>query len=210
MEQLNASAAAVLADIGGGSDPESPVRYWGQALSDQCADVLHELKRLSPWLDHPACFQMLKEFPMLDRIPSLREISGLETALDLALAQTLHHETVLPGGLRHHVAAAAQYAANRMAVIRHLAGECDMLAQMDYEFLYDKSRRLLSIGYNADESKLDSNYYDLLASEARLTSFVAIAQGRVPQESWFALGRLLTIVDGEPILLSWSGSMLVP
>lgn len=207
LEQLNASAAAVLADIGGGSDPESPVRYWGQALSDQCADVLHELKRLSPWLDHPACFQMLKEFPMLDRIPSLREISGLETALDLALAQTLHHETVLPGGLRHHVAAAAQYAANRMAVIRHLAGECDMLAQMDYEFLYDKSRRLLSIGYNADESKLDSNYYDLLASEARLTSFVAIAQGRVPQESWFALGRLLTIVDGEPILLSWSGSM---
>jgi len=49
--------------------------------------------------------------------------------------------------------------------------------------------------------------YDLLASEARLCSFVAIAQGQIPQESWFALGRLLTNVGGEPILVSWSGSM---
>ena len=53
----------------------------------------------------------------------------------------------------------------------------------------------------------DSSYYDLLASEARLCSFVAIAQGQVPQENWFALGRLLTTAGGEPLLMSWSGSM---
>ena len=53
----------------------------------------------------------------------------------------------------------------------------------------------------------DPSYYDLLASEARLSSFVAIAQGQIPQESWFALGRKLTGIDGETILLSWSGSM---
>ncbi len=53
----------------------------------------------------------------------------------------------------------------------------------------------------------DSSYYDLLASEARLSTFVGIAQGQLPQESWFALGRLLTTVGGDPILLSWSGSM---
>ena len=47
----------------------------------------------------------------------------------------------------------------------------------------------------------------LLASEARLTSFVGIAQGRLPQESWFALGRRLTVAGGEPVLLSWTGSM---
>ncbi len=78
---------------------------------------------------------------------------------------------------------------------------------MDYTFLYDKTRHLQSVGYSVNERRRDSSYYDLLASEARLSSFVAIAQGQLPQESWFALGRLLTTVGGEPILLSWSGSM---
>ena len=69
------------------------------------------------------------------------------------------------------------------------------------------ARHLLAIGYNVGERRRDASYYDLLASEARLSSFVAIAQGQLPQESWFALGRLLTTTGGGPILLSWSGSM---
>src|SRR5207249_5262371 len=77
----------------------------------------------------------------------------------------------------------------------------------DYEFLFDKVRRQLVIGYNVGERRSDSSYYDLLASEARLCNFVAIAQGALPQESWFALGRLLTSAGGDPVLLSWSGSM---
>ena len=64
-----------------------------------------------------------------------------------------------------------------------------------------------AIGYNASEPRLDSSFYDLLASEARLASFVLIAQGKVGQEHWFALGRLLTTTGGAPTLLSWSGSM---
>ena len=78
---------------------------------------------------------------------------------------------------------------------------------MEYDFLFDKARHLLAIGYNVSEHRRDSSYYDLLASEARFSSFVAIAQGELPQESWFAMGRLLTTTGGEPILLSWSGSM---
>ncbi len=78
---------------------------------------------------------------------------------------------------------------------------------MDYDFLFDKVRRQLVIGYNVGERRCDTSYYDLLASEARLCNFVAIAQGQLPQESWFALGRLLTTAGGEPVLLSWSGSM---
>ena len=69
------------------------------------------------------------------------------------------------------------------------------------------SRHLLSIGYNVVEHRADQGYYDLLASEARLCTFVAIAQGKLPQESWFAMGRLLTATGGDPVLLSWSGSM---
>ncbi len=78
---------------------------------------------------------------------------------------------------------------------------------MEYDFLFDKARHLLAIGYNVGERRRDASYYDLLASEARLCTFVAIAQGQLPQESWFALGRLLTTASGGPILLSWSGSM---
>ena len=78
---------------------------------------------------------------------------------------------------------------------------------MDFNFLYDSTRHLFAVGYNVDERKRDSSYYDLLASEARLTCFVAIARGQVSQESWFALGRQLTPAGDKPILLSWSGSM---
>jgi hypothetical protein len=66
---------------------------------------------------------------------------------------------------------------------------------------------LLTIGYNADEHRRDSSYYDLLASEARLSTFVGISQGKLPQESWFAFGRQLTNAGGDSVLLSWSGSM---
>ena len=65
----------------------------------------------------------------------------------------------------------------------------------------------MSIGYNAEEHRKDPSYYDLVASEARLCTFLGIAQGKLPQESWFALGRQLTITGGGPVLLSWSGSM---
>ena len=101
----------------------------------------------------------------------------------------------------------AQRAEERMAIIEGLALQCDSLAQMEYGFLYDETRHQLAIGYNVDERRLDDSYYDLLASEARLSSFVAISQGQLPQESWFALGRLLTSIGGDAILLSWSGSM---
>ncbi len=65
----------------------------------------------------------------------------------------------------------------------------------------------MTIGYNVSDARRDPSFYDLLASEARLANFVGVAQGRLPQESWFAMGRLLTHTAGEPILLSWSGSM---
>ena len=64
--------------------------------------------------------------------------------------------------------------------LAHVAGQFSL---MEYEFLYDRARHLLSIGYNVDERRLDAGHYDLLASEARLCSFVAIAQGQLPQES---------------------------
>ncbi len=78
---------------------------------------------------------------------------------------------------------------------------------MDFRFLMDKDRRLLSIGYRADNKELDKSCYDLLASEARLTSLFAIAKGDLPKEHWFRLGRPVTAVRWQAALVSWSGSM---
>ncbi len=109
--------------------------------------------------------------------------------------------------LRRLITEASHRARARIAAIERLALQSGEFARMEYDFLFDKARHLLAIGYNVGERRRDSSYYDLLASEARLCTFVAIAQGQLPQESWFALGRLLTTAGGEPILLSWSGSM---
>jgi cyclic beta-1,2-glucan synthetase len=78
---------------------------------------------------------------------------------------------------------------------------------MDFGFLFDPTRKLISIGYRVPDSSLDPSCYDLLASEARLTSFIAIAKGDVPSAHWFHLGRALTPVDRGSALVSWSGSM---
>jgi cellobiose phosphorylase len=86
-----------------------------------------------------------------------------------------------------------------------------LAAGMRFGFLYDQRRRLFSIGYRLADAdgpgRFDGSYYDLLASEARLASFIAIAKGDVPQHHWFHLGRLVTNVDGRPTLVSWGGTM---
>ena len=82
-----------------------------------------------------------------------------------------------------------------------------MALAMEFGFLIDSKRNLLSIGYLAPEGTLDLNCYDLLASEARLASFFAIAKGDIPARHWFHLGRTATPVAHGAALISWSGSM---
>ena len=135
------------------------------------------------------CRAALEEIAFLapdgfDGIPTLREVAAL------------------PGDAPHAVHARA-----RMAATESLALQAGEFAQMEYDFLFDRARHLLTIGYNVAEHRADASYYDLLASEARLCSFVGIAQGHLPQDNWFAMGRLLVTAGGEPMLLSWSGSM---
>ena len=82
-----------------------------------------------------------------------------------------------------------------------------MALEMDFSFLLVSERQLLSIGYSMDDNTLDSSCYDLLASEARLASLLAIAKGDVPTRHWFRLGRAATPLDHGSALISWSGSM---
>lgn len=95
-------------------------------------------------------------------------------------------------------------------VARHAALADEAFARfmaMDFAFLYDERRYLFSIGHSFTEGRRDASYYDLLASEARLASFLAIAKGDVPQEHWFHLGRTRIESGVGPVLASWSGTM---
>ncbi|MEO8716885.1 MAG: glucoamylase family protein, partial [Burkholderiales bacterium] len=82
-----------------------------------------------------------------------------------------------------------------------------MAMAMEFGFLVDPERKLLAIGYRVAEGELDPSCYDLLASEARLASFVAIAKGDVASRHWFRLGRAVTPLGRGAALISWSGSM---
>ncbi len=127
--------------------------------------------------------------------PGPRHFSNIPTLAELAIERT------------DDTKALASAAVERLRIIDNLVNRCHELAAMDFEFLYDTSCGLLTIGYDVGERRRDPSCYDLLASEARLASFLLIAQGQVPQKHWFSLGRLLTSHGGEVSLISWSGSM---
>src|SRR5262249_40605318 len=94
------------------------------------------------------------------------------------------------------------------AELNEIASTADMLVrEMDFRFLYHARKKKLSIGCDVTTGRLDPSYYDLLASEARIAVFVAIAKGDIPQEAWFRLGRAHTLARGERVLLSWTGTM---
>ncbi|MHB8894100.1 MAG: GH36-type glycosyl hydrolase domain-containing protein [Candidatus Geothermincolia bacterium] len=134
------------------------------------------------------------------------QCQGAFDELTLLAASTGRGTDEIPT-LRELAVGGNSLAAERIAAIEKLAAQTEDLSRVPYDFLFDPASRLLAIGYNVDDRRRDTGSYDLLASEARLCTFVAIAQGQLPQESWFALGRLLTSIGGEPILMSWSGSM---
>ncbi|MBC7235722.1 MAG: hypothetical protein H5T69_07750, partial [Chloroflexi bacterium] len=82
-----------------------------------------------------------------------------------------------------------------------------LVAEMRFDFLLDRRREVFYLGYHVSEERVDEGHYDLLASEARIASLVAIAKGEAPRSHWLHLGRPLTRVDGLRMLLSWNGSM---
>lgn len=192
--------------------PENQAAGWAGSLAKQCQEGLDELTLLTPWIGLPLPSIVLTEFPDLGRILTLRELANLDGQLlplinNLYRSDKTQEERKELDDLKGFIIEGSNRAAARIDAIERLVKQCGDLASMEYDFLFDKNRHLLAIGYNVDEGRRDASYYDLLASEARLSSFVAIAQGQLPQENWFALGRLLTTAGGEPILLSWSGSM---
>lgn len=142
---------------------------------------------------------------------SLRRIAEHAALLgDLGAGPTLGQGDIGagPSATLNQLAAGSQVAADLLARLEALAERAYASALgMEFRFLYDDGRKLFSIGYDRGSHALDGSYYDLLASEARLASFVAIAKNDVPVDHWFRLGRGLTRAAGATALVSWSGSM---
>jgi len=181
------------------------LKGWILALQRNSRDHWEDLQVLAPWLalPPPASMNGLERLADdADAAPSLREIAEFGKTVCPLIG-----EGNGPTGLTQCVRRAAEQANLRLQTLENLARETDGMAVMDFTFLFDSARDLFSTGFNVTERRCDSGFYDLLASEARLGSYVAIALGQIPQDHWFSLGRLLIASHGEPILVSWSGSM---
>ena len=186
-----------------GQAPDPQAAAWLEALHGQCRSALDDLEALAPWL---AADGAALHDSALDRVPTLRELARWPLA-GAAPTDLAPDERERQQQLAALVEQGAQRARERLDTLGQLARQACEFAQVEYGFLFNPTTKLLAIGYNLTERRLDASCYDLLASEVRLASFVAIAQGQLPQEHWFAMGRQLCIVHGQPVLLSWSGSM---
>ena len=149
------------------------------------------------WSDADTALSLLHEWSqkLLQQTYALRDelklFEGMSTTLEANITLREISKRVSPEGtVDESLINASLQATKRLSLIEVLAAQAFELAQMDVSFLYNKTSRLMTIGFNVDKQQRDRSDYDLLSSEARLASFVAIAQGQVPQENWFALGRL--------------------
>jgi cyclic beta-1,2-glucan synthetase len=191
---------------------EADLYKWTNKLSQQIKYILDDLTLLVPWLELLPIPKHFVHLETIDQVPSLMHLQAMTELFFQHIDYYQQQENTPEENewlvkLRSFLTKGSNLATARISLFRQLAEQCEQLSAVEYDFLFNKSTNLLSIGYNVEEQRKDDSYYDLLASEARLGIFVAIAQGKLPQESWFALGRLLTNSGGDPILLSWSGSM---
>ena len=180
------------------------VLAWTELAQATVASHRRDLEELLPWARQAgAGAGPLAEVPSIAALPD-----ACAAAREGLAAASPGGEPPLPGALDADLersAAAAGGLTRRLGELARTAGE--LFTAMDFRFLYDPGRKLFAIGYRVAEAELDGSYYDLLASEARLASFIAIAKEDVPAAHWFRLGRPLTPVDRGAALVSWSGSM---
>jgi cyclic beta-1,2-glucan synthetase len=223
---------ALIAERG---DPEdSEVGVWALAARATIASHARDVQTIMPWQtielwasplgagetaaapDPPQAAEALRALRSSSPTPADLPDRCLAVIAELtALRETLRREDPASGdaiagldraiGVLERSSEAARTLVRRLLAVSRAAK--DLVDEMQFDFLFDPSRKIFSIGYRVTDGGLDSSAYDLLASEARLASFVAIAKGDVPVSHWFHLGRPMTPVGLGSALVSWSGSM---
>jgi cyclic beta-1,2-glucan synthetase len=206
LQDLATVYAAERADMN-----DNEVLAYAILLHDDIRSHNHDVDSLVPWLrfaryfdSHWECTQQLTLNTRLSHYASnYAQVAQQLEVLPKNILPAIEFNALL-AALR----SGAQQAESLMARLEKLTEQCDSLFHnMDFGFLYDRSCHLFSIGYQVNDSNLDASYYDLLASEARLSSFVAIAKRDVHSSHWFRLGRRVTRAANGTVLLSWSGSI---
>ncbi|MBU3189325.1 cyclic beta 1-2 glucan synthetase [Clostridium bowmanii] len=185
--------------------------YWNKKLKNDVDGYLEEINELFPWSEF-----VLQEKSSLDIANSLRELLE-KTALNGIPEKITNILRMLNNNLKddesleelkillENTKEKSQMIINR---IENLKERLNSMAEAtDFKMLYDEERGLFSIGYDVENDNLGKSYYDLLASESRQASFVAIAKGDVPKKHWFKLGRSMTLMGKGKGLVSWSGTM---
>jgi cyclic beta-1,2-glucan synthetase len=196
------------------------LRWWVSAFKHQVTCLKRDTDSLTTWgrllpelkqaigasEEWTAIAKLLQEVPTLAEVPQLCDRALVQ------LSAFQNHDSTQLAQVSTRLTKALEQAAggsnDLLSRLSRIARTCDQIVdEMDFSFLFDVERKLFTIGFNVTASRADDSYYDLLASEARLASFVGIAKGDVPQQHWFRMGRSLTKVDGGRALLSWTGTM---
>jgi cyclic beta-1,2-glucan synthetase len=196
-----------------GPQADDEIAWWWQALISQAEAQVAALRFLAPWLQYP---ERLTEIPQevvghLQANRTLAQFAMLHQDIaDMQERLETHHEAhpvLRPATWVDQMWQSSHRAQELILQLRLCADHCSTFATHEFDLLFDKSRNLLSIGYDVGEHRQDEGHYDLLASESRLASFIGIAHGKLPVDHWFSLGRPVQIRKGKTLLLSWSGSM---
>ncbi len=212
------------------------LRVWMDRVYHHLISAQRELDSLAPWLlpmsQPPVIFNMPDAHPdladawraLVQAMPTslrLDEVDKACIAVQARLAELRDRLSDASGptdrvqearawctSLAERCDSAREEAKNLLSIYKYLAGRAESYFQaMDFGFLFDWQRQVFHIGYNVDTGTVDPNHYDLIASEARTASLVAIAKGDVPYSHWLYLSRPFTLVQGMPALLSWGGTM---
>ncbi|MCU1291897.1 MAG: Cyclic beta,2-glucan synthase, partial [Bryobacterales bacterium] len=202
------------ATIGGAGGPRVE---WQAEIDKRVAALREEARRFMPW-NLPEYDRLRALSPEIFSLPAGLLIPSKANAyydeLERRLQAANSHGSVTDGArasidtLRREIPACREQMNELVSGLQAIADQCDLLIRnMSFVDLTDKRRNLLSIGYNATKGELESSCYDLLASEARIATFIAVAKGDALQETWFRLGRGHTVSEGETVLVSWTGTM---
>lgn len=188
------------------------IHTWLDRLRHQLVTMVHDIERLAPWLvldEAPPEFRELHGHvtELLSRPAGNHYFNEASLAIEQSKADCKNQERWLQS-LADAVEAGRKNRAKLAKTISRLVRKTEKYAErMEFAPYYDRDRRLFHIGYNVSADRLDPHYYDLLASEARLASYLAIAHQEVPLEHWFHLGRPVMRSDNGLALVSWNGSM---
>lgn len=188
--------------------------YWVNKVKHDVSKYLREIQKLMPWIDIVLEAPQINDKEIEDITASIfnlpiRELNSKINKIVSSYGSIFIDEDsewyeqlqILVGNGTKEI---DKLINNIEVLIKRLNNIVDAT---DFSMLYDEKRQLFSIGYDVNRDSIGNCYYDLLASESRQASFIAIAKGDVEQLHWFKLGRALTFMFKNKGLVSWSGTM---